>query len=136
MSDYTSLSPPVPLLDRRALADLLKCSPRHVDRLRKEHQMPQPVKLGTLPTAGRARRSTPGLPAAVAHPRRVAPHLSNATERGGRETLTRPPCNFEQQIMSTFKKTGSIGKAISTSRVLNLTAAEKARMAPSLGRAV
>ena len=48
MSTSTSPSPPAPLLDRRALAALLKCSPRHVDRMRKERHVPQPVKLGTL----------------------------------------------------------------------------------------
>jgi predicted DNA-binding transcriptional regulator AlpA len=49
MSNSTSPSTLVLLLDRRALAALLKCSPRHVDRMRKGQLIPQPVKLGTLP---------------------------------------------------------------------------------------
>ena len=36
------------LLDVRAVADLLGCSPRHVYRLSDAGRMPSPVKLGSL----------------------------------------------------------------------------------------
>jgi excisionase family DNA binding protein len=36
------------LLDARRVADILRCSTRHVRRLADAGKMPQPVKLGTL----------------------------------------------------------------------------------------
>jgi predicted DNA-binding transcriptional regulator AlpA len=39
---------PAALLDVRAVAALLNCSPRHVYRLADGGQMPPPVKLGSL----------------------------------------------------------------------------------------
>ncbi len=39
---------PVELLDVRAVASLLDCSPRHVYRLADAGRMPRPVKLGQL----------------------------------------------------------------------------------------
>jgi len=48
MTNATNGQLPLPLLDRRTLAALLKCSPRHLDRMRKDGQIPQPVKLGAL----------------------------------------------------------------------------------------
>jgi excisionase family DNA binding protein len=36
------------LLDIRAVAQLLCCSPRHVARLADAHRLPSPVKLGRL----------------------------------------------------------------------------------------
>ena len=42
------------LLDVRAVAKLLDCSPRHVYRLADSGRMPPPVKLGQLVRWGRA----------------------------------------------------------------------------------
>jgi excisionase family DNA binding protein len=39
---------PPALLDVRAVAQLLDCSPRHVYRLSDAGRMPEPVKLGSL----------------------------------------------------------------------------------------
>lgn len=36
------------LLDKRAVAALLDCSPRHVDRLADAGRMPAPVRIGAL----------------------------------------------------------------------------------------
>lgn len=36
------------MLDVRAVADLLRCSPRHVYRLADSGKMPAPVRLGAL----------------------------------------------------------------------------------------
>jgi excisionase family DNA binding protein len=48
----TTLTTPPPieaaLLDTRAVAAMLRCSPRHVTRLRDAGQMPPAVKLGRL----------------------------------------------------------------------------------------
>jgi predicted DNA-binding transcriptional regulator AlpA len=41
-------APVAALLDVRAVAALLDCSPRHVHRLADAGQMPPPVKLGAL----------------------------------------------------------------------------------------
>lgn len=35
-------------LDKRAVADLMRCSTKHVDRMAKDGRMPPPVKLGRL----------------------------------------------------------------------------------------
>jgi excisionase family DNA binding protein len=37
------------MLDRRAVAQLLHCSTRHIDRLTKAGELPQPVYVGRLP---------------------------------------------------------------------------------------
>ena len=39
---------PTPLFDVRQVAELLRCSVRHVDRLVDAGKLPQPVKLGAL----------------------------------------------------------------------------------------
>ena len=45
----TAVSPTDPiLLDIRAVARLLSCSPRHVARLADGGRLPQPIKLGRL----------------------------------------------------------------------------------------
>jgi excisionase family DNA binding protein len=41
-------APAAQLLDVRAVAALLDCSPRHVYRLADSSRMPQPVRLGAL----------------------------------------------------------------------------------------
>jgi excisionase family DNA binding protein len=41
-------TPPAQLLDVFSVAELLRCSPRHVCRMSDDGRMPQPVRLGTL----------------------------------------------------------------------------------------
>jgi predicted DNA-binding transcriptional regulator AlpA len=41
-------APPAALLDVRAVATLLDCSPRHVYRLADAGRMPAPVRIGAL----------------------------------------------------------------------------------------
>ena len=52
MTDTLTATAPKPaaaqLLDKRALAALLACSTRHVDRLADAGRMPAPLKLGAL----------------------------------------------------------------------------------------
>jgi excisionase family DNA binding protein len=47
-ADPAPLSDPPALLDVRAVAALLGCSPRHVYRMSDAGHMPPPVKLGAL----------------------------------------------------------------------------------------
>jgi excisionase family DNA binding protein len=44
----TADGPPMALLDVRAVAALLRCSPRHVYRLSDSGKMPPPVRVGAL----------------------------------------------------------------------------------------
>jgi excisionase family DNA binding protein len=48
MSAVLSAEPSAKLLDVRAVAEMLGCSPRHVYRLSDGGKMPAPIKLGVL----------------------------------------------------------------------------------------
>ena len=48
MSAIESESPPGALLDVRAVAAMLDCSPRHVYRMSDAGKMPAPIRLGAL----------------------------------------------------------------------------------------
>ena len=50
----SELDPPVELLDVRAVARLLNCSPRHVYRLADAGKMPAPLRLNALVRWNRA----------------------------------------------------------------------------------
>jgi predicted DNA-binding transcriptional regulator AlpA len=48
MSALPTVAADLAFFDKRAVADLMRCSTKHVDRMAKDGRMPPPVKLGRL----------------------------------------------------------------------------------------
>lgn len=48
MSSLPPVAADLAFFDKQAIADLLRCSTKHVDRMAKDGRMPPPVKLGRL----------------------------------------------------------------------------------------